>query len=76
MKPKRAHATRELALLGTVRDVTDAGDAVVDTEARGIVMVRGALPGERVRVRIEDSRRGVARGALLAIESDTAAYSA
>ncbi|HEY2736561.1 MAG TPA: TRAM domain-containing protein, partial [Polyangiales bacterium] len=69
MKTKRAAATRDIALAGTVRDVTDAGDAVVDTEARGIVMVRGALPGERVRVRIDESRRGVARGTLLAIET-------
>jgi 23S rRNA (uracil1939-C5)-methyltransferase len=55
-------------LEGRVRDVTDAGDAVVETE-RGIVMARGALPDERVRVRIDAARGGVLRGAVLAVLS-------
>jgi 23S rRNA (uracil1939-C5)-methyltransferase len=67
VKGKRAHATDGVVLAGLVRDVTDAGDAVVDTEERGIVMMRGGLPGERVRVRVEETRRGVARGVLLAL---------
>jgi 23S rRNA (uracil1939-C5)-methyltransferase len=67
VKGKRAHTTDSVALSGLVRDVTDAGDAVVETEERGIVMMRGALPGERVRVRVEETRRGVARGVLLAL---------
>jgi 23S rRNA (uracil1939-C5)-methyltransferase len=49
-----------------VRDVTDGGECVVETE-RGIVMVHGALPGERVRVRMTDKRGGVARGTLLTV---------
>jgi 23S rRNA (uracil1939-C5)-methyltransferase len=67
VKSKRAQATDGVALSGLVRDVTDAGDAVVETEERGIVMMRGGLPGERVRVRVEETRRGVARGVLLAL---------
>ena len=53
-------------LEGHVRDVTDAGDAVVETE-RGIVMARGGLPAERVRVRVEAARAGVLRGVVLAV---------
>ena len=49
-----------------MRDVTDGGECVVETE-RGIVMVQGALPGERVTVRVHDKRGGVARGTLLAL---------
>jgi 23S rRNA (uracil1939-C5)-methyltransferase len=56
-----------VTLSGLVRDVTDAGDAVVETAERGIVMVRGGLPGEQVRVRVEETKRGVARGTLLAL---------
>jgi 23S rRNA (uracil1939-C5)-methyltransferase len=55
-------------LEGSVRDVTDAGDSVVETP-RGIVMARGGLPGERVRVRVERSRAGVARGTTLGVLS-------
>jgi 23S rRNA (uracil1939-C5)-methyltransferase len=47
-----------------VRDVAHGGDAVVETEA-GLVMVRGPLPGERVRVALSGRRGGVARGELL-----------
>lgn len=51
-------------LEGSVRDISHGGDAVVETE-RGIVMGRGALPGERVRLRIVKRVAGVARGKLL-----------
>lgn len=51
-----------------MRDVTDSGDSVVETEA-GIVMVSGGLPGEQVRVRVESSRGGVARGSVDALLS-------
>ena len=61
--PKRAPSR---VLEGKVRDVTDAGDSVVETEA-GIVLVSGGFPGESVRVRTEEQRAGVTRGALLAV---------
>jgi 23S rRNA (uracil1939-C5)-methyltransferase len=51
-------------LEGRVRDLSHGGDAVVET-ARGIVMARGALPGERVQVRLTGRVAGVARGTLL-----------
>jgi 23S rRNA (uracil1939-C5)-methyltransferase len=51
-----------------VRDVTDAGDSVVES-AQGIVMVRGGLPGERIRLRVLETRRGVARASLMAVLS-------
>ncbi|MEY4514966.1 MAG: hypothetical protein RLZZ450_7088 [Pseudomonadota bacterium] len=57
---------RSAVLEGHVRDVTDAGDSVVETE-QGIVLVTGGLPGERVRVRTEQARAGVLRGDLLAV---------
>jgi 23S rRNA (uracil1939-C5)-methyltransferase len=71
VKGKRSEARkgpRDVVLDGRVRDVTDAGDAVIETE-QGIVMARGALPGERVRVRVSEARGGVLRGALLGISS-------
>jgi 23S rRNA (uracil1939-C5)-methyltransferase len=51
---------------GRVRDVSHGGDAVVET-ARGIVLARGALPGERVQVSVESRRGGVQRGKVLAL---------
>jgi len=51
---------------GRVRDVTDVGDAVVET-AQGIVLVPGALPAERVRVRTSQMRAGVLRGELVTV---------
>lgn len=42
------------------------GDAVVETE-RGIVFVPGALPGERVAVKLDSSKRGVARGRVVRV---------
>jgi 23S rRNA (uracil1939-C5)-methyltransferase len=53
-------------LEGRVRDLTHGGDAVIET-SRGIVMARGALPGERVSLRLERSRSGVLRGTVLAL---------
>ena len=49
---------------GRVRDVTQAGEAVVETE-RGIVLARGALPGERVRVRLGRRAAGAQRGVVM-----------
>lgn len=53
---------------GRVRDVTDAGDSVVET-AEGVVMTTGALPDEEVRVKIDRRRSGVLHGSLLSISS-------
>ncbi|MDH5676331.1 MAG: RsmD family RNA methyltransferase [Myxococcales bacterium] len=49
-----------------MRDVGHAGDAVVETEA-GIVMLPGALPGERIALELAGRRRGVLRGRLLSL---------
>jgi 23S rRNA (uracil1939-C5)-methyltransferase len=56
----------EAVLEGLARDLTHGGDAAVQT-ARGIVLARGALPGERVRVRLAGRSAGAQRGVLLAI---------
>src|SRR5690349_3754376 len=53
-------------LEGRVRDVTHAGEAVVET-AQGIVFTRGALPEERVRVQPVRRVRGVWHGTVLAV---------
>lgn len=53
-------------LEGRVRDVVDSGESVIETDA-GIVLVHGGLPGERVRVRIEEQRQGAQRGSLLEV---------
>ena len=53
-------------LEGRVRDVVDSGESVIETEA-GVVLVHGGMPGERVRVRIEESRQGAQRGSLLEV---------
>ncbi len=53
-------------LEGRVRDVAHGGDSVVET-AEGIVMTRGALPGERVRLRTGKRRGGVRRAELLEV---------
>jgi 23S rRNA (uracil1939-C5)-methyltransferase len=52
-------------LEGRVRDIAHGGDAVIETEA-GIVMARGALPGERVRVEILGKARGTHHGRVVA----------
>ncbi|HKU36682.1 MAG TPA: hypothetical protein VJR89_01010, partial [Polyangiales bacterium] len=61
-----------MILEGRVRDVVDSGESVVETSA-GIVLVRGGLPGEAVRVRSETQRQGVRRGSLLAVLTPSAA---
>jgi 23S rRNA (uracil1939-C5)-methyltransferase len=67
--PARA---RSLVLEGRVRDIVDSGDSVVETSA-GVVLVRGGLPGEQVRVRSEEQRQGVRRGSLLEVLTPSAA---
>jgi 23S rRNA (uracil1939-C5)-methyltransferase len=57
-------------LEGRVRDLTHGGDAVVETE-RGLVLARGALPGERVRVRLDRRAGGAQRGTLLELLAET-----
>ena len=49
-----------------MRDVTDAGDAVVET-TEGLVLAPGGLPDEQVRVRVSGSRSGVLHGDVLSI---------
>ena len=58
--------TQDGTLEGRVRDLTHAGDAAIET-ARGIVLARGALPGERVSLRITGKQRGSLRGELQAV---------
>lgn len=53
-------------LEGRVRDLTHAGDAAIET-ARGIVLARGGLPGERVMLRVTGRQRGTLRGELRAV---------
>jgi len=48
---------------GRARDITHGGEAVIETE-RGIVMARGALPGERVRVEITGKAQGTLHGRI------------
>ena len=48
-------------LEGRARDITHGGDAVVETE-QGIVMARGAFPGERVRVELLGKAQGTLQG--------------
>lgn len=50
-------------LEGRVRDITHAGQAVLETE-RGIVMARGALPGERVMVELTGKAQGALQGTI------------
>ncbi|MGB5813452.1 MAG: methyltransferase [Polyangiales bacterium] len=51
---------------GRVRAVGRGGDGVVETAA-GIVLTPGCLPGERVKIEADGSRRGVSRGRLLRV---------
>jgi len=51
---------------GEVRAVGRGGDAVVET-SHGIVLVPGALPGERVELMPTGSKRGAARGRLIRV---------
>jgi 23S rRNA (uracil1939-C5)-methyltransferase len=48
---------------GNVRGVGRGGDAVVETPD-GIILVPGALPGERIELALTSSKRGAARGRL------------
>lgn len=48
---------------GNVRAVGRGGDAVVETPD-GVVLVPGALPGERIELALTSSKRGAARGRL------------
>lgn len=48
---------------GRARDITHGGEAVIETE-RGIVMARGALPGERVRLEITGKAQGTLHGRI------------
>ncbi len=61
-----ARQRADFELEGRVRDLTAGGEAVVET-ARGIVLARGALPGERVRVRLGGRGGGAQRGSVLAL---------
>ncbi len=54
---------RQRSVDGEVRAVGRGGEAVVQTE-QGVVLVPGALPGERVEVLPTKARRGVTRGRL------------
>ena len=56
---------------GEVRAVGRGGDAVVET-SNGIVLVPGALPGERVELMPTGSKRGAARGRLIRVLRPTA----
>jgi 23S rRNA (uracil1939-C5)-methyltransferase len=55
--------TDKRSVQGDVRSIGRGGDAVVQTE-NGVVLVPGALPGERVLLELASSRRGAARGRL------------
>jgi 23S rRNA (uracil1939-C5)-methyltransferase len=58
--------TNGSVLEGRVRDVTDAGDAVIET-AQGLVFAAGGLPNEQVRVRVSGSRSGVLHGSVISV---------
>lgn len=57
---------RQRSAEGEVRAVGRGGDAVVETP-NGIVLVPGALPGERVELMLTSSKRGAARGRLIRV---------
>jgi 23S rRNA (uracil1939-C5)-methyltransferase len=57
---------REATHEGRVRDVTQAGEAVVET-AQGLVLAHGGVPGDLVRVAVEGKRAGVLWGRVLAV---------
>ena len=54
---------RDNVLQGKVRAIGRGGDAVTQTD-QGLVLVPGALPGERVEFEKTGSKRGAARGRL------------
>ena len=51
---------------GNVRAIGRGGDAVVVT-SNGVVLVPGALPGERIELTLTSSKRGAARGRLVRV---------
>jgi 23S rRNA (uracil1939-C5)-methyltransferase len=53
-------------LEGRVRDVVASGDAVLETSA-GVVFARGGLPGETVRVRLDDKPGRIKRGRIASV---------
>ena len=53
----------KLSVEGDVRAVGRGGDAVVETP-NGVVLVPGALPGERIELTLTSSKRGASRGRL------------
>ena len=53
-------------LEGVVRAIGRGGDAIVETD-RGVVLVPGALPGERIELAVEKRKRGARRGRLLRV---------
>jgi 23S rRNA (uracil1939-C5)-methyltransferase len=48
----------------SVTGVAAGGDGIARTEAGKVVFVEGALPGERVRVRLDGEKRDYARGVV------------
>lgn len=54
---------RKRSVEGNVRAVGRGGDAVVETVG-GVVLVPGALPGEKIELELTSSKRGAARGRL------------
>ncbi|HEY6879821.1 MAG TPA: 23S rRNA (uracil(1939)-C(5))-methyltransferase RlmD, partial [Polyangiales bacterium] len=58
-------------LEGRVRDVVPSGDAVVET-ASGVVFARGGLPGEQVRVRLDNKAGRVRRGRIIGVSTPSA----
>lgn len=63
---------KSIRLEGLVRDVVASGESVVESE-RGLVFVRGGLPGERLRFELEAKRGRVQRGRLLQVLEPSAA---
>lgn len=51
-------------LSGRVRSLAHGGEAVVETSG-GVVLVRGGLPGEEIRIEAGQKHNGVRRGRLL-----------
>jgi 23S rRNA (uracil1939-C5)-methyltransferase len=49
-----------------VRDLVESGDAVIET-AHGVVFARGGLPGERVRVRLDNKPGRIKRGRITTV---------
>ena len=63
---------RARELEGEVRAIGRGGDAIAQTSS-GVVLVPGALPGERIELALTASKRGAARGRLKRILSPSGA---